>query len=105
MTTQEIHRNDKKENGSMISVEAIMVDATHLELKTPLLKGIGKRYIIHIIDPEEEWKESTEQLKAAYLSMTNEERTREIDLAEEGLQGHPEFLDQFVNEEEDRWWE
>ena len=89
----------------MISVEAIMIDATHLELKTPLPESIGKQYFVHIIDPAEEWNKAIRQLKAAYLSMTDEEKAREIDLAEEGLQGQPEFLNQFSNEEEERWWE
>ncbi len=82
----------------MTLVEAIMIDATHLELKKPLSGKTGKRYIIQIFDPEAERKEALKQLEAAYLSMTDEQRQLEIDLAEEGLQGQPDFLEQFVNE-------
>lgn len=56
-------------------------------------------------EPEAERKEALKQLKAAYLLMTGKQRQLEIDLAEEGLQGQPDFLEQFVNEEEDSWWE
>lgn len=37
--------------------------------------------------------------------MTDKERTQEIELSEEGLQGQPKFLDQFANEGEEKWRE
>jgi len=89
----------------MMLVEAVVIDATHLELKKPLSGKVGKRYIISIFDPESERKEALKQLEAAYLSMTDEQRQLEIDLAEEGLRGQPDFLEQFVNEEEENWWQ
>ena len=88
----------------MISVEAIMIDERRLELKMPFPEGIGKHYIIHIVEPEEERKETIRRLKDAYLSMTDKERAQEIELAEEGLHGQPKFLDQFANEGEEKWW-
>ena len=89
----------------MDTVEAIALDDQHLELKEPLPQNIGKRFLIKILSPIVEHSDQLKQLEEAYLTMSEEERNRELDLAEEGLQLQSDLNEQFPDEEDELWWE
>lgn len=68
----------------MDTVEAIALDEQHLELTEPLPQNIGKRFFIRILSPIVEHSHQLKQLEKAYLTMSEEEKNREVDLAEGG---------------------
>lgn len=86
------------------SLEAVVVDATHLELKRPLPLSPGERLLIQIVVESEE-EHLLRELEAAYLLMSEQERQEEITLSEEGLLGASEPAMAFPGEEEWPWWE
>jgi hypothetical protein len=45
------------------------------------------------------------ELKAAYLTMSEQERQAEVALAEEGLRAQPDMAEAFPGEAEWPWWE
>jgi hypothetical protein len=83
----------------MDQVEAIALDDRHLELKKSLPIGVGKRLMIQILSSQKERALLLKQLEQAYLSMSDEEKQMEIEIAEEGLQGQPDIDTQFPGEE------
>lgn len=87
------------------AIEVVVVDATHLELKTPLPGVVGQRLLIHIVPLDEEQRLLLRELQAAYLTMSEEERHAEIALAEEGLYGQLSPAEAFPEEGEWPWWE
>ena len=87
------------------AIEAVVLDATHLELKTPLPEAVGQRLLIHIVLPDEEQQPLLRELQAAYLTMSEQERQAEIALAEEGLRGQLSPTGEFPEEPEWPWWE
>lgn len=87
------------------TLEAIVLDAMHLELKTPLPEAPGQRVLIQIVSPSEEQEHLLSKLKAAYLTMSEREREAEVILAEEGLRGQPNLAETFPEEDEWPWWE
>ena len=89
----------------MDTVEAIALDDQHLELTEPLPQNIGKRFFIRIMSPIAEHSHRLKQLEEAYLTMSEEDKKKEVDIAEEGLQLQSDLNDQFPDEEEDQWWE
>ncbi len=88
----------------MKAIEAVVLDATHLKLKTPLPEVAGQRLFIHIV-PFREEQERVRELQAAYLTMSEEERQAEVALAEEGLYGQLSPIEAFPGEDEWPWWE
>jgi len=89
----------------MNTVEAIALDEQHLELIKPLPKYVGKRFFIKILFPIKERSHLLKQLKEAYLNLSEEDKKKEVDLAEEGLQIQPDLDEQFPGETEGQWWE
>ncbi len=87
------------------TLEAVVLDATHLELKTPLPEAPGQRLLIQIVSPSEEQEHSLSKLKAAYLAMSEQEREAEVAMAEEGLYGQPDLAETFPEEDGGPWWE
>jgi hypothetical protein len=83
-------------------IEAVIVDATHLELKTPLLETIGQRLLVHIVPLPESPERTLRELEAAYRNMSEQERQAEIALAEEGMWGQLP-VEAFSEEEEWSW--
>ena len=90
---------------SVTTVEAVVLDATHLELKVPLSNIAGQRLLVHIIPLERESSHLLYELEVAYLTMSEQERRTEIALAEEGLHGELTPTEAFPGEEEWPWWE
>ena len=90
---------------TMKTLEAIVLDATHLELKTLLSEAPGRRLLIQIVALDEEQGHLLRELEAAYLAMSERERQAEVDLAEEGLYGQPDPAEAFPGEDEWPWWE
>ena len=88
----------------MITIEAIALDATHLELQTPLPQAIGQRVLVHIVTALEERAHLLRELESAYRVMSVQERQAEIALAEEGLRGQPDIIAEFTGEDEATWW-
>ncbi len=86
-------------------IEAVVLDATHLELKTPVSEVAGQRLLIHVAPFDEEQEHLVRELRAAYLTMPDEERQAEVALAEEGLYGQLSPADAFPGEDEWPWWE
>jgi len=89
----------------MKAIEAVVLDATHLKLKTPLPEVAGQRLFIHIVPFREEQERLVRELQAAYLTMSEEERQAEVALAEEGLYGQLSPIEAFPGEDEWPWWE
>jgi hypothetical protein len=89
----------------MKAIEAVVLDATHLELKTPLVEVAGRRLLIHVVPLREEQERLVRELQAAYLTMSEEERDAEIALAEEGLYGQLSPIEAFPGEDKWPWWE
>lgn len=84
-------------------IEAVAVDERHIELKEPLSERAGKNFKIAVLSDDDERKATFEELKQAYLAMTDEEIAFEVNLAEEGLRAAPEIHES--NGESERWWE
>lgn len=89
----------------MKAIEAVVLDATHLELKTPLPEVAGRRLLIHVVPFRDEQERLVRELQAAYLTMSEEEREAEVALAEEGLYGQLRPTEAFPGEDEWPWWE
>jgi hypothetical protein len=89
----------------MTMIEAIALDATHLELQTPLPQVAGQRLLVCIMTASEERAHLLRELESAYQVMSIQERQAEIALAEEGLQGQPDVITEFAGEDEATWWE
>ncbi|MBM4466640.1 MAG: hypothetical protein FJ014_13990 [Chloroflexi bacterium] len=89
----------------MKEIEAMVIDATHLELMTPLPEVAGRRLLIHVVPFRDEQERLVRELRAAYLTMTEEERQAEVVLAEEGLYGQLSPTEAFPGEDEWPWWE
>lgn len=86
-------------------LEAVIVDATHLELKTPLLETVGQRLLVHVVPLRKSPERTLRELEAAYRNLSEEERQAEIALAEEGMWGQLAVEEAFPEEEEWPWWE
>jgi hypothetical protein len=86
-------------------IEAVVLDATHLELKTPLPEVTGRRLLVHVVSPGEEQELLARELQAAYLTMSEEEQQAEVALAEEGLYGQLSPAEAFPEEDKWQWWE
>lgn len=84
-------------------LEAVAIDATHLELREPLPQRAGKNFKIAILAASQNHEQLFDKLKRAYLTMTTAEKNFEVRLAEEGLANAP-ALD-FENSEAEKWWE
>ncbi len=84
-------------------INAVAVDEKHLELKEPLSKEAGKKFKIAIILEQQNREQTLERLEKAYLSMSDDERKSESELAEEGIFASPDLDDHL--EESDKWWE
>ena len=89
----------------MKAIEAVVLDATHLQLKMPLTEAAGQRLLIHVVPFREEQERLVRELQAAYLAMSEEEREAEVTLAEEGLYGQLSPSEAFPGEDEWPWWE
>jgi hypothetical protein len=89
----------------MGAIEAVVLDATHLKLKTPLPDVAGQRLFIHIAPFRDEQERLVRELQTAYLTMSEDERQAEVALAEEGLYGQLSLMEAFPGEDEWPWWE
>lgn len=72
-----------------LSIEAVVIDEHHLELKTKIPPGIGNRFFIHILTPTQQKQQQLQLLKNAYISMSEIEISSEKKISEEGLQTQP----------------
>ena len=88
----------------MATVEAVVLDATHLELLRPLPEMVGRRVVVQFASTVDEQTRLLHELRAAYLTMSETERQAEVALAEEGLHGQPAVAVEFPDEAEDEWW-
>jgi hypothetical protein len=86
-------------------IEAIAVDATHLELLEAIPALAGQRVVVKIIAPMDEQTRLLHELRQAYSVQSEAERQTEIALAEEGLQGSHSITAEFPGEAEGLWWE
>jgi hypothetical protein len=86
-------------------VEAIAVDATHLELLEAIPTLAGQRVVVKIVAPVDEQSRLLHELRQAYSVQSAAERRTEIALAEEGLYSSPPTAAEFSEEAEDTWWE
>jgi hypothetical protein len=89
----------------MTAVEAIVVDATHLELLAAVPELAGQHVAVQIISPVDERTRLLHELQQAYIVQSKSERETEVALAEEGLHGQPPAVDEFPEELVDAWWE
>lgn len=87
------------------TIEATALDSTHLELKRPLPESWGQRLLVRIIPVPAEPGHLLRELRAAYLTMSEQERQAEIALADEGLWAQPDLAEAFPEEAEWPWWE
>ena len=84
-------------------LDAVAMDATHLELREPLPQSLGKNFRIAILAASRNHEHILEKLKHAYLTMTKAEQAFEVKLAEEGLASAPVL--EIANGEVEKWWE
>ena len=88
-----------------IVTEAVILDSTHLALRHSLPESWGQRLFVRITPIPPTSDHHLRELKAAYLTMSEQERQTEVALAEEGLWSQPELAIAFPEEDEWPWWE
>ncbi len=88
-----------------IVTEATIVNSVHLVLRRPVPESWGQRLLVHIVPVPIEPERSLRELRAAYLTMSEQERQAEVALAEEGLRAQPDLVEAFPEEAEWPWWE
>jgi len=86
-------------------IEAVVIDTTHLELKTPLPRKAGQRILVHLVPLHESAQASLRELEAAYRAWSERDRQTEIALTEEGVWGQLPIEEAFPDEGEWPWWE
>ena len=88
-----------------ILTEATTLDGIHLVLKHALPGDWGQRFLVRIAPMPTEGKHLLRELKAAYLTMSEQEHQAEVALAEEGVWTQPDLAETFPEEAGWPWWE
>ncbi len=88
-----------------IVTEATVLDSTHLALRRSLPENWGQCLIVRITPVLTEPEHLLRELRAAYLTMSEQERQTEVSLAEEGLAAQPDLAEAFSEKAEWPWWE
>ncbi len=81
------------------------MDRTHLVLTRPLPESWEQRLLVRITPVHAASEHLLRELRAAYLTMSEQERQAEVALTEEGLRAQPDLAKAFPEETEWPWWE
>jgi hypothetical protein len=88
-----------------IITRATVLDSTHLVLKRSLPERWGQQLLVRIAPMPADSGHLLRELRAAYLTMTEQERQTGVAMAEEGMQAQPNLTEAFPEEAEWPWWE
>jgi hypothetical protein len=89
----------------MATVEAKVVDATHLELVEPLPEMVGRYVTVELCLVSDVTSRLLQELREAYLTIGPAEQRDEVAMAEEGILSQPQAEVEFPDEDKGAWWE